>query len=229
MKVINIMNRIQVLLIGVTLLLINNICLADDINNSMVRYYRWAMIERQDRKPIFSATTTLKHIYSPNSKHEKNFYKSIYKNDIIKEVSTYNKDKLVRIDYFNKDGLWVKYSKYDDNNEIKCTISFNTLKRNEQIYTISCEDNSMKITTYKHKKWTDYQKKYLKEKKNSGYWAMYKVVKYKNLKRIFKQVIVDSICFEYDNDDKLIAKGQCSDYEHTKPMDNAVWSMVPMW
>ena len=113
MKVINIMNRIQVLLIGVTLLLINNICLADDINNSMVRYYRWAMIERQDRKPIFSATTTLKHIYSPNSKHEKNFYKSIYKNDIIKEVSTYNKDKLVRIDYFNKDGLWVKYSKYD--------------------------------------------------------------------------------------------------------------------
>lgn len=233
-----VVSKIQMFFLGTIFLLINNICLADsiiDINNTKVKYYRWAMIDRHDRIPIFSATTTLKHIYNLNSKHEKNFYKAIYENDIIKKVSTYKKNKLVRIDYFDKDGMWLNYVKYNDNKEVECNINFDISKENQHIFTISCADKSKKIIIYIYKEWTDSQKEFFKKhnqdkkKRSNGYWSMYKVVKYKNLKQVFKQVIVDSTCFNYDNKDKLISKSYCSEYEHTKPMDNAVWSMVPMW
>ncbi|HFU75248.1 MAG TPA: hypothetical protein ENK66_03280 [Arcobacter sp.] len=216
----------------IMVLFIENTCLGNDITSQSIKYYRWAMIERQDRKPLFSATTTLKHIYNPESKHEKNFYKAVYTDkNILSVVSTYEKDKLVRIDYFSETGLWKRFSKYKDNEEIKCHINFETVEKKYKKHTITCEDKSLREVTYHYKEWNDEQKRLLNKPldEESGVWGVYQILEYENNIRVFKRIVIDSTCFDYDENDTLEKKECTSTYEDTKPMDHAVWSMVPMW
>lgn len=202
-----------------------------DINNSEVKYYRWAMIERYDRKPIFSATTTPKHIYDPKSRHKKDFYKVIYKNGILQEILSYEDDNLVRKDYFDETGSWKRFNKYKDDEEIKCDINFETLEKKYKKHTITCEDKSLREVTYHYEEWNDEQKRLLNKPldEESGVWGVYQILEYENNIRVFKRIVIDSICFDYDENHTLEQEECTSSYEDTKPMDHAVWSMVPMW
>jgi len=226
-------SRIKMYSLVIIYLLIDNSCFANNINESniKVKYYRWAMIERQDRKPIFSATTTLKHIYDPNNKHEKNYYKVIYKDGVVNEVSTYEKDKLIRVDFFDNNEIWLNYWQYKKDKKINCEVNMYTLEKRKSILTLNCNDNSKKTITYLYKELNKEQKRILGEdtNKTSSYWRMSEVVNYQKGQKVLKQIIKDSTCLTYDENNTLIEKTHCSDYEHTKPMDNAIWSLVPMW
>jgi hypothetical protein len=185
----DIKNILKILILNLLLLG----CGRDFIDNEKIVYYDWAMIERFNGKPAFSVRRNFNEIEKIK---DKNYYKVYYKNNIVQKVFTYEHNKIVRKDYMDSNGTWVKYILPNDT---VCSVIY-THNKNNIIHNIECTNGMI------------YKNKYLDGK-------LIESKKYKNNQLIDKLVIDGYQCKEYNQNNKLLKTYKCYPYEETRPIE----------
>jgi len=169
-------------------------CSTAFVNNEKIVYYDWAMVERYDGQPVFSVRESYHEI---EKSKDKNYYKVYYKNNRVQKVFTYRDNKIVRKDYMDSNGVWLKYIFPDDT---VCNVTYIHNKNNSLIHVLECTDG------------TRYKNKYLNTK-------LVESKKYKNHQLINRIIINTSQCKEYNQDNKLLKTYECHPYEETRPIE----------
>lgn len=171
-------------------------CTTAYFDKEKIVYYDWAMVERYDGKPVFSVQKSCEEI---EKLKDKNYYKVYYENNIIQKVFTYADNKIVRKDYMDSNGIWLKYTLQD---RIECSVKYIHDKNNFFMHVIKCTNGII------------YKNKYLNTE-------LIESRKYKNNKLINRLAVNTNQCKKYNQDNKLLRTYECHPYEETRPIEPA--------
>lgn len=160
-----------------------------------IKYCIWAIEDRQDGKPVFSACASEAYIQKFMVYANKTYYTVFYENGQPKTMIKYVSNKIERISYFNERGIRIKYIEKNKNNE--CDISYKATKDLKIKHIINCSDGNIYINTYKD-------------------WGLIDTETYKDNRLIKKVSIAHGLCQEFDKNNKLLKKYECYPYEETQ-------------
>jgi len=172
-------------------------CAANNKTLKMEKYFLWAIMTREDGKPLLSQSVKLDEIIK-RADIDKDYYKVLYVGDSSFIIKSYIDNKLIVKYFVNEKSKIFKYIKYDKNKEISCNIIYQK-KALFAKHIITCDDGQKTIKTY--------QEGTLKKQQ------FFK-------KKLYKTIISDNNeCKEFDFQNKLVRTYECFSYEETRPID----------
>ena len=165
------------------------------ILNAKSFYANWLSIETLNGKPI------LRDIRDKKPKNS-TFYKVYYKNKTIYKIEKFNKNKIVKIYYFNTKERLKSYKTFNYKKVTNCIINYKFSSK-KTIHNVICDDNLTIMTKYEN-----------------GY--IDKIVKikiYKNNKLIKLKDINNTICTEYNYEQNITNKYNCYPIIESAPIN----------
>jgi hypothetical protein len=97
-----------------------------------------------------AAEATVAYVKEPRDFHKgDNYYKVIFKDKIADRMYVYNNHKVRRIDYFNKDGILIKYEELGNNKEVTtCSVNYYKVDTIHIEHVIKCSNGNKYVNTY---------------------------------------------------------------------------------